>query len=1532
MKKKKILLSSILIAGLFSSFSLSQKETKITKASIENVFSISDIFDNVYNNNLNDVNDNSLFSYGLRHGSISTSSGKGNGKILPGCVKFDLKDNGDFLISSSEYDGGIKIDKSTIYSSDDDRIIIKIVAKENLIITNYANNDIDLKDLTYTNINYYVFDDYNEIGLNTWPDAKTKVNNINNLKKEDFYKEIFINKGQTFYWEWGYQYSGSSRSWNIGKSGSDYNFKIEKDNYTQKEVKNETYQYLDLIEQSASISGKDLVPNKTIYSSSQTLMTIGFRHGDVSNNDINYFSNITPTSLGRSNDGEPLSTFMQNWRIATTKGDGAIIYLKALTNVRLNISRPNLGNDSLNGGTLNIYKNLNKIYSYYFDGSNTSVDAFSYSLNLEEDDEVYYEFIHYGSGFSILSMGDDGSQYTSLPLFKAVEVGQINSVNISSQNLIEKMIGNNKPEYILNDELGTISIYNGSIKSNNLTPAYVNSNYIGSALSNINKNGVFNLGNEPLTICFTSKINASFSFSFNVDNLLNGNINIASYQYVNLINKTHRLYDFSHFNKEDISLVSSPIILSRNDVCYIEFSGLNFSSVLINNFSISEKAIGDGVINNYPLYDSSLDFSTLNSINHETLAYESARTRCKPVLLKDYSISLLTGLVNEDKKDASYAFSYIQYESGEYLEGNIDKSMLMTGNSSNFDGDNFASVLPDRIKTSKANSVIYKMVAFENTHIDITHSATSSGWIKSNEDENPGIYFSYIQSNGKIFKQLDKKAVNSHINDANLFGFSFDLKQGDTAYLVFESEIAYQRNLNIEFSFLSNSSLYNEELRNNYFQDAKTSVYMYDAVSDILSNDCKPVIYEDSLEINLCHGDVKSPQYFKKNECTGDGSGSASDALYTDGVATYKAGFQRWQIRAGKLGDNAIMWFKAVKDIHLVLTHPATIESWASFSSFKYYIVDTDNFFDYKEERYVSSDLEDNYFGYDVHLKANQSLVISYQSNDDSAYGVVDLLWCVEIDTKTFEPSLVNDFTKGRLLQASKDSYIDEINKRISYLNEDDYSVSNWAKIENYQEEFIDKVVYLTDQDEINSLFIETINNINNVLSIKQEEKLLANSKASALLEARQYIEANRKYFLEKTISLIERRYSNLQWSINASKSITSIKVNLLNFKTYINNLPKDRINLQNGLTVGFSLLGAAIIACGVITIFIKKAANKKLLVVERNISTLKYDNNVEYLMPRKGAKCKAFISYMKRYWPLYLMVLPMIVYLFIFSYVPMGGLSLAFKDFDFHLGIWSSPWATTDGKLDIFKYFKQLFDNPDFISSFLITLKISGLRLLVGFFIPIIITVLLLEVKSKRFSKGFQIISYLPHFISWIVIYGILISLTTSGSPLQNLLEKMFGHEIGFFSDPDVFLWLVIFSNIWKEAGWSTIIYFAAAASINPELYEAAEIDGATRWERILKVTLPGLIPAISINLILQASGFVFGGFDQIFALTGNGVNQSILPYVNITEIFLYKAGITSFEYSLATVVGLFNSVISFVLVLMSNFIIKKIGGDGLW
>lgn len=322
-------------------------------------------------------------------------------------------------------------------------------------------------------------------------------------------------------------------------------------------------------------------------------------------------------------------------------------------------------------------------------------------------------------------------------------------------------------------------------------------------------------------------------------------------------------------------------------------------------------------------------------------------------------------------------------------------------------------------------------------------------------------------------------------------------------------------------------------------------------------------------------------------------------------------------------------------------------------------------------------------------------------------------------------------------------------------------------------------------------------------------------------------------------------------------------------------------------------------------------------------------DEDLTVYKKRKFAyKCRKAWDYVKRFWPLYVMLLPLLVYLAVFNYYPMAGIQLAFKDFFIKKGIWNSPWATdAQGNLDLFKYFKELFSVSRFSVALKNTLRISCLKLLIGFPAPIILVLLLNELTSFKFMKFVQSISYIPHFISWVVLGGIFISIDSS-NVFQNVIVKLFGKEVHFFSNGKLYLWFLIFSDVYKGVGWGTIIYLAALMNIDPQLYEAADLDGAGRLKKMWYITLPGLIPAISINMILSLSNIMYAGFDQIY----NTYNTVLSDYGETLELYLFQIGISGGKYSLSTAVGLFNSFVGCVLIIIANKIIKLLGGDGIW
>ncbi|SFP97157.1 ABC transporter permease [Caldicoprobacter faecalis] len=300
----------------------------------------------------------------------------------------------------------------------------------------------------------------------------------------------------------------------------------------------------------------------------------------------------------------------------------------------------------------------------------------------------------------------------------------------------------------------------------------------------------------------------------------------------------------------------------------------------------------------------------------------------------------------------------------------------------------------------------------------------------------------------------------------------------------------------------------------------------------------------------------------------------------------------------------------------------------------------------------------------------------------------------------------------------------------------------------------------------------------------------------------------------------------------------------------------------------------------------------------------------------------KKFIVTISKYKYLYLMLIPGITFFIIFHYVPMYGAIIAFKEYNIMQGILGSPWVG-------FKYFKQAFESPFFGQILWNTFIISVYKLIWGFPAPIILALLLNEVKNMIFRRTIQTISYLPHFISWVVIGGMFTDLLSPQTGVVNNIIKMFGGQpIYFMASKEWFRTVLVVSSIWKEVGWNSIIYLAALSSIDPQLYEASQIDGANRWQQTWYITLPGIMSTIAILLILRLGNILNAGFEQIFIM----YNPSVYEVADIIDTWVYRTGIQGMRYSLATAVGLFKSVVGFILVVTSNWIAKRMGESGIW
>ena len=302
--------------------------------------------------------------------------------------------------------------------------------------------------------------------------------------------------------------------------------------------------------------------------------------------------------------------------------------------------------------------------------------------------------------------------------------------------------------------------------------------------------------------------------------------------------------------------------------------------------------------------------------------------------------------------------------------------------------------------------------------------------------------------------------------------------------------------------------------------------------------------------------------------------------------------------------------------------------------------------------------------------------------------------------------------------------------------------------------------------------------------------------------------------------------------------------------------------------------------------------------------------------------KLKFRYKEVKKMWLLYVFLLFPIVHTIIFNYLPMYGVVIAFKDFKPVKGILGSEWNN-------FQHFKDLFSSIGFFRVFKNTIYISILRLAFGFPAPIILALLLNEIWHVKFKKITQTISYLPVFMSWVVLAGVFFEfLSVQRGPINFIIKGLGGQPIDFFTNKVWFLVMLISTGVWSGIGWGAVIYLASLSSVNPELYESAELDGANRYHKAVHISLPALAPVITILFILNLGGILNAGFDQIF----NMYNPLVMEVADIIDTYVYRMGLVNAEYDFSAAVGLFKNIIGLILILITNLIVRKVSDYGVW
>lgn len=302
----------------------------------------------------------------------------------------------------------------------------------------------------------------------------------------------------------------------------------------------------------------------------------------------------------------------------------------------------------------------------------------------------------------------------------------------------------------------------------------------------------------------------------------------------------------------------------------------------------------------------------------------------------------------------------------------------------------------------------------------------------------------------------------------------------------------------------------------------------------------------------------------------------------------------------------------------------------------------------------------------------------------------------------------------------------------------------------------------------------------------------------------------------------------------------------------------------------------------------------------------------------------KALKKSMSKYWQMYLLLIPVIIYYVVFKYMPMVGAQIAFKNFSFRKGIWGSAWVGM-------AHFERFFSSSQAISIIWNTLYLGFLTIIFCFPMPIILALIVNEIRSERLKNSLKTVTYAPHFVSTIVVVGMMMSMCSPSTGIINTVAVkmgLFEEALYLMGSAKYFRTMYIISQIWKDTGWNAIIFISALSAVDTTLYEAAEVDGANRWQQLINITLPSILPTIIVMLILETGKVLNIGFEKVYAMQ----NDLNLAVSEVISTFTYKQGLENLEYDYATAIGLFNSVVSFTMLMLVNGISKKFSETSLF
>ena len=529
------------------------------------------------------------------------------------------------------------------------------------------------------------------------------------------------------------------------------------------------------------------------------------------------------------------------------------------------------------------------------------------------------------------------------------------------------------------------------------------------------------------------------------------------------------------------------------------------------------------------------DYSSLNEIGLNDLAVSVAINNGAPAILDSMEINLLQGNV----------FANVKGFTNYYIDGGTDDLRVIISDSNEFDGKSAAAFSTWRIKTTSNSSAIFEIKATKDIKLTISHDAFNGGWI----DEHGQYFAMYLKVDGKVYTRWSKDIV-TEVADANLYGGTVMLKAGDICYYVFGSSIADERNVNIVPTFTADEIQYDEDERNSQMILANETVNMWDALTATINNNYNDASY-NLIDFGFYYGSIKNLVLFDYH--IGDGSGTADDALW-DNVSC-NTGFLRWQMQCSA-EKNAIMKITAKENVKVTINHSAIwFDAWSTFTSVRYYAQDIEGTKVLLKDIPVSSGTTDDYFSISVNLEKGQVLFIDYYTTNDD-WGSLNFAPVVTASTLDFNELDMVDFSAIKALDSLKEQKIKELNDLYDTLDEYDYSISNWGKLENYITDAILIIEEAQTADTINNIVSETIANVDAVKTLVEEKEILDAYKKVKIDELNSIVAGlDQKNYSPENWELITNKVTEITQKINKAITKTSVDTMLANAKTFINNV-----------------------------------------------------------------------------------------------------------------------------------------------------------------------------------------------------------------------------------------------------------------------------------------------------------------------------------------------------------------------------------------